>query len=352
MSGLIDRAKMLFQSAASDTSQLSHFIPIPAAQVDDQAGIGGTLKAHEEYFEVRLNELFLVNHREWFTTYDPMAVAVPEYKYHGQPAAVPFVVGPSMLESIGNRLPQGMVLADTRITGPQPYRGDGLAITVVLYKLQRDDMLRKMLKLVEKTAKTLDLSGAITVYSKIADAVLDGIDEVRGTGTASPVLGRRQEFLPVSCGYYALIDGTVARPTEDSLWVKNKQLMTGPKKEMASPFRAGDYLLFSISRVPREDLSGLPFYAVYSQVMQDAGRGARKDFWESAKVKMATLYSLLDESPDLTRGDAKDLADKWTKEMVLRRDRAVGLANLGPGQPAYSSEEEQRASRALRVLQL
>ena len=192
MPWLLDRTKALFQNAASSPSQPSHFLPISSDRVDDPSGIGGTLKANEDYFEIRLNELFLMNQREWFTTYDPMAVAVSESKYGGQVAAVPFVVGPSMLESLGNRLPQGMVLSNTRICGPQPYRGDGVAITVLLYKLQHDDMLKKMLKLVEKTAKTLDLSGAIAVYSKIADAVLDGIDEIKGAGTALPVLGRRQ----------------------------------------------------------------------------------------------------------------------------------------------------------------
>jgi hypothetical protein len=134
--------------------------------------------------------------------------------------------------------------------------------------------------------------------------------------------------------------------------VNNKQLMTGSGKGTAAPFRAGDYLLFSISRVAREDVTGLPFYTVYRQVMEDAGRASRKDFWDSAKVKMSTLYSLLHDSPDLTRGHAESLADTWTKEMVMVRDQSIGLSNLGPHNQAYSPEEEQSVSRALKILQL
>ena len=94
--------------------------------MDDQTGVGGKLTAHEEYFELRLNELFLVDEREWFTTYDPMAVAIAEHRYDGKPAAVPFVVGRRYSRARAHRLPHGMVFADTRVAGPQPYRGDGL----------------------------------------------------------------------------------------------------------------------------------------------------------------------------------------------------------------------------------
>jgi hypothetical protein len=353
MASLVERASALFRFVQESPSQPTHFISIPADRTDSLEGMGGTLAANEQYFETRINELYLTNKREWFINYDPMAIALAEFRYAGQPTAIPFVVGPSMIEKIGNKLPQGMVFADTRVVGPQPYRGDGLALTVILYRLKRDDMLRRLLKVVESTSKTLDFTGATSLYTKVASAVLDGIEEVTGADKATiPVLGRRQDFRPVECGYYALIDGSAPAPPEERLWVRKRQLVLGDSLENAEPFRVADYLLFSIFRVRREDVSGLPFYPSYVQVMDEAQRANRKDVWESAKVKMSALYSLLHASPDLTRSHAEELTQQWTSEMVALRNRAVGLSKLGPGDAVDDQEGAKNRERALGILAL
>jgi hypothetical protein len=350
---LVDRANSLFRSAQSSPSQPSHFFQIPADHTDASDRERGTLAADKNYFEVRLNELYLTNKRQWFIEHDPMAIALTEYRYAGQSAVVPFVVGPSLIEKIGNKLPQGMVFADTRILGPQPYRGDGMAVTVVLYRLKRDDLLRKLLKVIESTSKAIDFTGATSAYTKVASSVLEGIEEVTGANEAAKaVLGRRQEFSPVECGFYALIDGSIPAPKADSLWVRKRELVIGDSLDNAEPFRAADYLLYSISAIKREDVSGLPFYPAYIQVMEEAQKARRKDIWESAKVKMSSLYSLLHASPDLTRTHAKQLADEWTAEMVALRDRALSLSKLGPGDPGEDQEITADRERSLEILNL
>jgi hypothetical protein len=353
MGWILERASAFFSSVQASPSQPTHFVPIRADHTDSVDSTGGSITANEHYFEVRINELYLTNKREWFITYDPMAIALVEYRYAGQPIALPFVVGPSMIEKVGNKLPQGMVFADTKVAGPQPYRGDGLAVSFILYRLKRDDMLRRLLRVVESASRTLDFTGATSVYAKVADTVLDGIEEITGTdGAANPVLGRRQDFRPVECGYYALIDGAAPPPPQDRLWVRRRQLLLGDRLDIAEAFRSADYLLFSVSSVKREDISGLPFYATYIQVMDEAQRANRQDVWESAKVKMSSLYSLLHASPDLTRGQAEELTKQWTSEMVALRNRAIALSKLGPGEVADTPEAAEDRVRALEILKL
>src|SRR6185369_14121406 len=100
-----------------------------------------------------------------------------------------------------------------------------LSIAVALYRLKHEDMLRRLLKVVESTSRALGVDAATAVYTKVADTVLGGIEEVVGMdGAAIPVLGRRQEFQPVEAGFYALIDGEAPLPPKGALWVRQNQL--------------------------------------------------------------------------------------------------------------------------------
>src|SRR5262249_25940924 len=107
-----------------------------------------------------------------------------------------------------------------------------------------------------------------------------------------------------------------------------------------------------ISSVKREDVSGLPFYPAYIQVMDEALRANQKEVWESAKVKMSAFYSLLHARPDLTNGDREELAKKWTSEMVALRNRALGLSKLGPEKSLDTPEAVEQRTHALDILKL
>jgi hypothetical protein len=96
-------------------------VAIPPDHIDQSEQLAPTLEPHEHYFQVCINEMYLSYGREWFKTYDPMIVAVSEFAYAGEPAAIPFVIGPTMLEKSVGRMPaEGMVFSDTRVAGPHP----------------------------------------------------------------------------------------------------------------------------------------------------------------------------------------------------------------------------------------
>src|SRR5262249_23437968 len=140
-------------------------ITIPTDHVDQAASLGGTFLPNQHYFQVRINELFLTNAREWFSTIDPMVFIVSEFLYDRQEQEVPCIVGPGMMQKYAQRLekvPQGMLFRDTRVAGVHPYRGGRLSLTVVLCQTESKNYARELLKVVETASSALDFSTALT----------------------------------------------------------------------------------------------------------------------------------------------------------------------------------------------
>ena len=89
--------------------------------------------------------------------------------------------------------PRGMTFANTCVAGPHPYYGR-LAVAVVLYRVERDDYVRRLLEAAHRTCAAFDVTGSLSAYLKMADAVLDGVDTVLGHAQTEPVIGFRAEF--------------------------------------------------------------------------------------------------------------------------------------------------------------
>jgi hypothetical protein len=351
MTFLLEGARNLLARLRQSPSQPPGWFPIPHDHVQDAAGM--PLEAEQHYFEVRINEMYLSYARQWFDAYDPMVLAVSEFTYNGQPAVVPFVVGPAMLKKLGSELPQGMIFADTCVAGPHPYREDGIAVTVVLYRVSRENYVRKLLRIIESAATALDFANALSAYMKVADVVLDGIEALTGTdGSADPIIGIHKAFDSTETGYFALIDTVQSSPEVGKLWVRDQRLVYGQSLVDAAPFREAEYVLFSVAAVARKDVSKLPFYQTWQQVVQEANKSSKQDIWESAKVNMAALLGMLDTSPDLTAPHATALGDEWIATMNRMHQRAVGLSNLGPQEEAEASDLDHIRSKALAVLNM
>ena len=75
-------------------------INIPANHVDIGAKLQTPFVKNENYFVVRINELFLSYSRKWFSTYDPVVFATTEFIYNAEKFAVPFVVGPTIPRAV------------------------------------------------------------------------------------------------------------------------------------------------------------------------------------------------------------------------------------------------------------
>lgn len=336
-------------------------VSIPPTNVDRGAELGGRFEPHQHYFQVRVNELFLAQQRKWLDVIDPMVFVVSEFLYDRKPHEVPSIVGPGLMQKYAaklQKLPQGMLFRDTRVAGVHPYRGGRLSLTVVLCEMQVANYARQLLKVIEDASAALDFSTTLSAYVKVGSAVLDGIQALMGLGGVRPLAGLRREFDPDAGddfvpGFFALINA----PGVDAktLWVRENQLLTGDRLDTATPFRAADYVLYSIVRPKndrRSELEQLPFYTLWDRVKSEAN-GATEDNWKAARVNMSTLSLALNDSPDLTQPHADALVEEFRERAQAVHKSAIKNANMGArgdDEPVQTPRQNAARQRALAIL--
>ena len=300
--------------------------------------------------------MHLTYNREWFAKYDPTVFIVSEFIYDKGLQIVPFLVGPTMLEKFGQQVPTGMIFSDSRVAGLHPYRGGSLTLTVILFRLQRQNYARKLLQLVESAAHTLDFSSALPLYLKVSNIIMDGIESLLGLGDLVPLTGIRKEIdlhalNEQESAYFALIDMPESELNTDHLRVRKNQLVYGQTFADARPFREADFVLYSVGQISeRSDVTTLPFYPLYEKVVQDAMK-ADNISWQSAKASLTTLRQAMILSPDLTLPQADALYQDYKAQIVSLHNEAIDNAVLGP-EKGTLSEEDIRLREAVDILNL
>lgn len=297
---------------------------------NEKGGLDSRFAKDQNYFQVLINEMYLGNQREWFNKVDPVVYAYTEFIYGGQSHAAPFLVGPNILKQRGvsDQFLGGLILRNTDVTGVNPYRGGALVLSVVLCEAKGDNLLRPLLKVVENTAGALDFSPAIGAYVKVAKLVMDGFDQLFGTGMITPLVGLRDMFgprmdTPFQPGYFVLIAAPDVAP--ERLWVRDRQLVSGPNLKDAKPYRDADFVLYSINSIPgdmRDDYDTLPFNDLWERVKGDASSGKDEPNFSSARQQMGALYQTIMLSPDLTDPQRVSLAADYVRQMNETHENA------------------------------
>jgi len=342
MKSLVERCGNIWESMRQSPAQRPSRVDIPRSHVDEGQKMGIDFKPFEHYFQVRVNEMYLPYERKWFSTYDPMVFVVSEFKYGKEDEAVPFVVGPMMMEQYGQKMPAGMIFSDTRVAGLHPYQGGRLALSVVLYRVRQTNYAKKLLQVVESAASVLDFATALSTYTKIASVVLDGVEALLGLGDTDPLIGFRCEFDPdagdkFEPSYFALINTPEDDLDTDKLWVRKRKLLYGNSLAKAKPFRDADFVLYSTAQTAkRSDLTTLSFYPAYERMIDAAMKSNTEDSWRLTKALMTDLAQTLRFSPDLTPEHAADLRSEYISEMVKEHERSVDVSNLGASEDVDS----------------
>lgn len=341
MTTLVERGRRLWEQIRQSPAFLPTCVAIPADHVDQPTA--GSFERGKHYFQARVNEMYLPYGRRWMSTYLPMATTLTEFQYNRSAAALPFVVGPSLVEDRGVEIPDtGVVFRDTRVAGIAPYAGGRVALTVVLHRVERENLVRRLLSVVESAAGALDFSAQLGVYLKIAATVLDGVETLFETGQVQPIVGFRTEFdpdagQPFFPGYFAILADSERLVDPDRLWVKENRLCYGSSLDAAEPIRNGtrsplqesEFLLYSlVQSEQRSDLELLPFYPLWERVQREATQPG-EEHYKSAKANMLSLYQTLSISPDLTEPHAALLVDEFVAKMQELHRRALELDGLG-----------------------
>lgn len=182
----------IFQKIYQRQTQVLTQITIPQDQADSPIGSTNALSVQNNYFQIRINELYLSKGREWFTTYAPLVFTVAEFTYDNKIEAVPFIVGPTLIEKYGQKAPQGMLFSNTRIAGLHPYQGGRITLSIVLCRVRLKNYAKELLSLSESIASVLDISTAFSTYLKISNVLLEGIESLFSLGDTQSLIGLRQ----------------------------------------------------------------------------------------------------------------------------------------------------------------
>jgi hypothetical protein len=291
----------------------------------------GTIQPKKDYILIRVNELFLSQSRKWFTEIEPLVFASTELLYDGQDRTDPFVVGPKKDDT----LPRGMVLKNTTVSGPHPYRGGPMTLTIVLSRLPVGNVARPLLEVIEATGKVLDPAIGLSAYLKVGNVMLDGFEKLLGLDGVEPLIGFRSTVNPdagdtLEPGYHALID--MPNPDPAEFWVKDDELLHGATFESAKPFRAADFVLYQITRAPngrRGDVDKLPFFPLWRKALEAASNPAT-GAWDEAKAHLAVLATAINLSPDLTWDQGRSMLEDYIAQLTAVHEDTLKRSKLAP----------------------
>jgi hypothetical protein len=310
------------------------------------AGVAGQLiKREEMYFSVRVNQMELAMNRWFDATFDPLVVVVTEFIYDGVRVAIPSVIGPSLIQThIASGAPRyGTVLTDTRVTGPHPYRGGDVDISISFYRIKRSSMADAILGIVENLSRVAG-AGQLVAIAQTGKPLLDGVKALAGVRDTEYLAGQRTSVamsgvLPLKTQFLALLmpSGDPA-PATPALSVQDRRLFVRSDNTGPSAYRDSDFVLCSIegSR-QREDESLFPFYSLKRKAIAAVSKG--DDGLKLAKADLIIAYQQMQESADLTRSEVKELFDAWVEEFKDAKREAQNLVTMGPG----SSRKEGNA---------
>jgi hypothetical protein len=236
--------------------------------------------------------LFLKEGRSLWDTFDPMVVMVTEFVYGDKKLSVPFVVGSGLFGQQPGRLPHGLLFNDILAAGPHPFRGGNVAISLVLYRVKRDNYAKGILKVVESISSAVGIPANIGFLTKVGDAFIDGLEALLNLQDTVPIMGHRVEIdtsttdgLPSS--YWMLTSET--NITSSQIVVENGRLAIQGINGIRQPFSSSDYVLYSLTGSSRRgDESTLPFYPLRKQALESVLSG--EEGWKRSKATLLSMY--------------------------------------------------------------
>jgi hypothetical protein len=253
-------------------------------------------------------------------------VVVAEFNHGPERIAVPSVIGPNLIrkQAPSDKPRYGVVLFDTRVTGPHPYRGGDVDVSVGFYRVQRVNHARTLLKVVDSLSASFGGPGELQAVAKTGGVLLEGVEGLLGLAETTYLAGHRISLAtspldPFTAGFSTLI----APPAPEDfgcLRVDDRRLYIETNGE-SRPYRGSDFVLLSIAGTKeRGDENLLPFYSLKVDALTalwDGEEGVKR-----GKANLIAAYQQMRRSPDVTAGEAARLFDAWLQEFECERKRA------------------------------
>jgi hypothetical protein len=332
MSGIFDSVVSAWNEVRSGHQPLPTVSTVPSGRCRPAGTAGYSINRDQMYFTVRINQMHLAENRQWWTVYDPLVVVVAEFNHGQERIAVPSVIGPNLIrkQTPSDQPRFGVVLLDTRVTGPHPYRGGDVDVSVGFYRVQRANHARALLKVVDSLSASLGGPGGLQAIAKTGGALLEGVEGLLGLQETTYLAGHRISLAtspldPFTAGFSALI---VPPAPEDScsLHVDDRRLYVATDGD-SRPYRGSDFVLLSIAgSVDRGDENLLPFYPLKVDALTSLWDG--EEGVKRGKANLIAAYQQMRRSPDVTTAEASRLFDAWLQEFESERKRAEQVRSM------------------------
>ena len=325
MNGVFEPVVSLWDKFRAGHRPLPTVSVIPPDHCRPADTVGYPIPRDQMYFTIRINEMHLAENRQWWTVYDPLVVVVAEFNHGQERVAVPTVIGPSMIrkQAPSDQPRYGVVLLDTRVTGPHPYRGGDVDVSVGFYRVQRANHARTLLKVVDSLSASLGGPGELQAIAKTGGALLEGIEGLLGLQETTYLTGHRISLAtspldPFTAGFSALI----APPTPEDpnrLRVEDRRLSLETNGGCRG-YRDSDFVLLSITGTEaRGDEYLLPFYPLKIDALATLWDG--EEGLKRGKANLIAAYQQMRRSPDVTTAEASRLFDGWLEEFQAEKKR-------------------------------
>ncbi len=332
MSGVFDTVVSAWNEMRSGYQPLPTVATVPSDRCRPAGTAGYSIDRGQMYFTIRINEMHLAENRQWWTVYDPLVVVVAEFIHGQERIAVPSVIGPNLIRKQGpSDQPRfGVVMLDTRVTGPHPYRGGDVDVSVGFYRVQRANHARALLKVVDSLSTSLSGPGELQAIAKTGGALLEGVEGLLGLQETTYLAGHRISLAtspldPFEAGFSALI-APPAPEDPGSLLVDDRRLYVTTDGE-DRPYRGSDFVLLSIAgSADRGDENLLPFYPLKVDALTalwDGEEGVKR-----GKANLIAAYQQMRRSPDVTTAEASRLFDAWLQEFESEKKRAEQVRSM------------------------
>jgi hypothetical protein len=332
MSGVFDPVVTAWERIRERHQPLPAVASIPPASCRPADTAGYPIKRDQMYFTLRINEMHLAEDRQWWTTYDPLVIVVSEFIYAQERIAIPTVIGPNLIhkQAQSDQPRYGVVLLDTRVTGPHPYRGGDVDISVRFYRVRRANSAHALLQVVDSLSASLGAPGELLTIAKTGGALLEGVEGLLGLQETTYLAGHRISTAsspvdPFAAGFSALI----APPAPKDLGnfrVEDRRLYLEDDGGV-QPYRGSDFVLLSMTGTEmRRDENLLPFYHFKVDALSalwDGEVGVRR-----GKAYLIAAYNQMRRSPDVTAAEASRLFDAWLQEFEAEKKRVDQVRSM------------------------
>jgi hypothetical protein len=329
-------------------------VRLAAGQVDQSTGSPvDDFVPEETYLEIDLAQMHLRFAGEWWREFLPLASVLTEVRTTNGATPLPYLVGPTQMKSIMQK-PGPVEIANKRVIGPVPYRGDRVRLFVALYRATYIDWAARALGVLEIIGKQIDPTRVSSAFS-LAPVVVDALEDFLGMESLELRFAFDTTLVPGAAdsgdnrlqpGWHVFF-GPGQPPDRSCLRVRNDVLHYEASDGRLYPLTEADFLLIHVRALDvRDDYAALEFA---SQLWPKVTALVWNYQQDAADAEYQRFMSALMQCEDLTVPQRRKLFDHYEK---LYRDdvERAKLVRSGTARldavcgPSIPSEDALRAA--------